>query len=538
MSLFRGLNDEQLKSVAVALDEKTFPEAEMMFEQGDPADAMYIIFRGKVDIIRHVKEQEIKVASLVQSDYFGEQGLLRRRNRNASVRAEGGTTVLVLYRDTFRTLVHKLPGLRENFEIMMASHNLANRLRFRWLAHNESIYFLARRHPVLLYQQLIFPVGGLIVTLILLALAYVLNSITLAVLGGFGIVADLLWMLWLYIDWGNDYYIVTNQRVIWLEKVIGLYDSRQEAPMSTILSVSTETDQIGRMFDYGTVVVRTFTGQIRMHRVRHPKQAGAMIEEYWLRSKEHTRKSEEESIKEAIRTKIGVKPKAKPAPPPEHTAKPSKQARPSLWEQLLANAFRLRKVEGEIITFNKHWFVLARDTFFGLLLLVGLVAGPFAWSFLFSAFPPLWLLLLGSVVLGVDLLWLGYQYVDWKNDIYQVTTEQIIDVNRKPFGTEDRKAAPLENILSTEYKREGILGNVLNFGTVYIMVGGAQFNFENVADPPSVLQDITRRQQARLAKKHQAESAAERERMTEWLAMYHRTIQEMRQADDQSPNAE
>ena len=29
-----------------------------------------------------------------------------------------------------------------------------------------------------------------------------------------------LYSLWFGLDWGNDFYIVTNQRVIWLEKVI------------------------------------------------------------------------------------------------------------------------------------------------------------------------------------------------------------------------------------------------------------------------------------------------------------------------------
>ena len=107
-------------------------------------------------------------------------------------------------------------------------------------------------------------------------------------------------------------------------------------------------------------------------------------------------------------------------------------------------------------------------------------------------------------------------------------------MTRKPFGTEDRKAAPLENILSTENRRNGILGMLLNFGTVYIMVGGAQFNFDDVADPPSVQQDIVQRQQGRLQKKKDTETSAERERMSEWLAMYHRTMDDVEREKNQS----
>jgi hypothetical protein len=75
---------------------------------------------------------------------------------------------------------------------------------------------------------------------------------------------------------------------------------------------------------------------------------------------------------------------------------------------------------------------------------------------------------------------------------------------------------------------------LLNFGTVYIMVGGAQFNFVDVADPPSVQQDIIRRQQGRIQKKKEIEVTAERERMADWLSMYHRTMDEVNRENDQS----
>jgi len=86
-----------------------------------------------------------------------------------------------------------------------------------------------------------------------------------------------------------------------------------------------------------------------------------------------------------------------------------------------------------------------------------------------------------AVFLGLILfLWLLYDYVDWHNDIYQVTPDQILDIERKPFGTEDKKAAPLENILSIEYERIGFLGLLFNFGTVLIKVGTTTFTFDHV----------------------------------------------------------
>jgi hypothetical protein len=531
--LFRGLKDNELAWVAEELKEQTFDQAGTVFEEGAAADSLCIILQGRVDITRRVRDRVVKVASLVRGDYFGEQGLLKGKSRNATVVAERDTILLVLYREPFNRLLTKSSGLRQNFDIMMASRKLANELRFNWLAENEIIYFLARKHQFLLVQALMLPVLALFPIMLILWAAFLIPSIgfTLGLVGGILLGLDFLWGVWQYVDWGNDFYIVTNQRVIWLEKVIWLYDSRTEAGVGTILSVSTETDYWGRMWGYGTVVVRTFTGQIRLNFVRHPQQAGAMIEEYWNRAKEGSRRTDEDIMKQAIRTKLGYKQPAPPPPPPP----PKVAAKSSPLESWLQNAFRMRTEDGNVITYHKHVFVFFRNSALYMLGILGLGAVIFLWPiFLPDSALPLWLVLL--IIFGIVVLFgfVVYQYLDWKNDIYQVTPEQIVDVNRKPFGTEDRKAAPLENILSTEYKRRGILGMLLNFGTVFIMVGGAQFNFEDVIDPPSVQQDIVRRQAGRVAKKRENDSAGERDRMSEWLAMYHRTLEEIEREKRQS----
>jgi hypothetical protein len=49
-----------------------------------------------------------------------------------------------------------------------------------------------------------------------------------------------------------------------------------------------------------------------------------------------------------------------------------------------------------------------------------------------------------------------------------------------------------------------------------------------VADPAGVQADIDRRRVARMAKKKESEAAAERERMANWLAVYHQSADELR----------
>jgi hypothetical protein len=356
----------------------------------------------------------------------------------------------------------------------------------------------------------------------------VLGLLTLAIL--------LLWTAWSYVDWSNDFYIVTNTRVILMEKVIGLHDSRNEAPLGTILSVGTTSNQFGRWFDFGDVTVRTFGGNIVMKDIDHPRQAAAMVEEYWKRTQSSARDQDANLLHSTIRNKLKPPENKSPAPAAAPSGIKQESYHPSYWRMFVANMFKLRFEDANTITYRKHWFVLVRDTFWQMFLFLLFVAGIMFQSLFLGSYQG-WFTLIMIGLLAIDLIWWWYDYEDWVNDIYQVTPDQVIDVYKKPFGVEDRKTAPLEGILSTEYRRSGIIGLILNYGTVFITVGGAKFDFVDVFDPPQVQQDILRRKNAQQAKKAEAARKGEIEKMAEWLAAYHKVAEEMR-ADNKFNNPE
>ena len=132
--------------------------------------------------------------------------------------------------------------------------------------------------------------------------------------------------------------------------------------------------------------------------------------------------------------------------------------------------------------------------------------------------------------------WLVWEYLDWSNDIFKVTPEEIIDLDKTPLGSEERRSAQIENILSTEYQRIGLMGYLLNYGTVYITVGGTKLEFQDVLDPAGVQADINRRRMARIAKKSEDTANVERERMAVWLAAYHQNVSEF--TDTPKPSME
>jgi hypothetical protein len=553
------LEDDELESIAEAMEEVSVANGEVIFEQDSKAENFYLIYRGSVRIVRKTQgREEIQLAVLVKNDYFGEMGLVARRKRSGTVKATSDSILLVFERDSFEEFFRRTPQLRLNLDVAVKSRQLARTLRFKWLRKDEVIYFLARKHPIVLYEKLILPVLAVGVPLTLFYAWFFISPLFIVLFAAIlSLIAEIIWTGWVVIDWGNDYYIVTNQRVVWLEKVVGIYDSRQESPLSTILSVGVETGQLGRILDYGNVIIRTFVGKIPFNHVTHPEQAQHMIEEYWNRTKEHAVGMEKDAMKNAIRKRLGLPtPKSQrgfgeQAPAPKEQEAPPKRSAGSiaLLKFLGANTLKLRYESGENVFYRKHWVVLILEAWipfagsFGLLLL-------FLIRLVQLAFDPQLFLISFRDGFNVDTwaavvflaffpfaAWLAYEIMDWSNDTFEVTNEQIIDIDRKPFGTESRNAAKLESILGTNYVREGILGNLFNFGTVYITVGGSKLAFENVMDPATVQSDIDRRRMERSAKQNEAKIAGERERMAEWLATYHKSAQDFLREEEQNNKA-
>lgn len=552
--LFLGLNEEQMLAVAKELKEEVIPENQEIKKQGDPGGQLYLIWSGKVRVTKTGEDQPL--ATFVAGDYFGEASVIVNHHRwTTTVTSMEKTVVLVLTREQIENLIKRAPGLRSNIGVTVESHNLARLIHFKWLQPNEVIYFLARKHPILLVQAVVWPslIGLLAVIGMLTAWYYSLWIPAMAPLWYVSLFVCLGaagWGVWNGLDWGNDYYIVTNRRVVWTEKVIGIYDSRQESPLSAIQRVNVNTDLWGRQLDYGDLVVRTIVGStLTLKNVNHPYQAAALIEEHWRRSQETSRKVEEDELRRALRTRLLTQ-ERKPTPIKSIIAKPQEKLNVSYkGQQSIINLFRLRFEDKAVVTYRKHIFVLFQQTWQpGLILwillgvLVVELASP-SFSFqraMISSITGEELLVLWVLLCVGALLWWVYQYIDWSNDIFQVTPDQIMDVDKTPLGEVTSDIASLDNILSIEYERIGLLELAFNYGNVMITIGGGkQMIFENVYNPSAVQEDIERRRLEMISKREQERVIAERERTADWFAAYFHNEQQIRRdentASDKKP---
>ncbi|MGH2524671.1 MAG: cyclic nucleotide-binding domain-containing protein, partial [Anaerolineales bacterium] len=393
---------------------------EAVFHEGDEGQHFYIVHRGQAQVLRqHGKEQE-QISLLSPGDYFGETALMYGRRRSATIAALTDLELLQLSKEDFDNLLRRYPEIKPNLLVSVESRKIYRRLNLSWLNPNEVVYLIARRHVVLLVQALILPAlaGGGVLALAFALWWFYFDLWALGILI-FGSLAVAGWVWWVVTDWSNDYYIVTNQRVVYLEKIIGIYDSRQEAPLQFVLSVNTQTaGTIERALGIGDVIVRTFSGPIVMQAVANPQALAALVEEHWNRTKTREREAERDAMKQTVRRRVGLAPPEPPKPP----APPSPPKPPSVGQQLARFfSFKVRFELGESVVYRKHWYMLLRQIWepSALILadlgLIGLKLGgilPAEW--------PLTMVVFIALVLFIPLAgWWLYQFVDWRNDIYQ-----------------------------------------------------------------------------------------------------------------------
>jgi hypothetical protein len=135
------------------------------------------------------------------------------------------------------------------------------------------------------------------------------------------------------------------------------------------------------------------------------------------------------------------------------------------------------------------------------------------------------------------LLWWLWIFDDWQNDIYQVTATRIIDVERQPlFLREERREASLSMIQNVNLEISGILGKLLNYGSVTIETAGAgAFTFDYVKDPRAVQSEIFRRVEAFQGRQRQQETERHRAELLDWFSVYDQVRNSTPPANPTSP---
>lgn len=112
VELFSGLLSEEMQSLEQTAEMRAYHPGDVIFQEGDPGDGIYVVLDGTVQVSTLVSETERRVLTLVgPGDFFGEMAILDDRPRSATAQAEGETKVYFLHRDDLLRILEHSPKL-------------------------------------------------------------------------------------------------------------------------------------------------------------------------------------------------------------------------------------------------------------------------------------------------------------------------------------------------------------------------------------------------------------------------------------------
>ena len=134
--LLRHLPPEEVERILPCVRNRHLDGGEILFHAGDAGDALYIVARGKVDVLSgaagenhngHVAGE--KLAELGEGQAFGEMALLSGEPRTATIQSAAQTDLLEIGREDFDTLLvkdHQLATAVERLSHERAIKNLSS----------------------------------------------------------------------------------------------------------------------------------------------------------------------------------------------------------------------------------------------------------------------------------------------------------------------------------------------------------------------------------------------------------------------------
>jgi Cyclic nucleotide-binding domain/Bacterial PH domain len=501
--LFAELRTADLEALVTIAHSEFFAAGGELYHQSEGDNTLYIIQSGEV-ALTHIDPQGApnEVGTRETGAWLGESSLLLGEPHDVTVRALNKVAAITFSRKEFKELCDRTPGLFDRLTPKEENARKINAPHYGWQGEDESVVIFVRQHKWALVRSMLVPIGILVVAFGVVALlSQIIPSLT-ALLVIVALLIPLLIAFYVLIDWSDDYYVVTNKRLVHVDELPIIRKHREEAPLSSITEIQFARHSIlAHVLDFGDLRVETFGGGVSMRDIPHPNNVKEAIQREIERVKARARASERSAIRDELRQRIF----ARTAPATEveereSVPSPIEQPRPSIF-QIMGGALgyflpRLREVQGDSIIWRKHWIVLLQTAKWPLLGLVATLVTFFIWwnrSVLLNWFPDnLWWV---WIVIGLGLFaWYLWLFEDWRNDQYIVTSSRIIDIERRPFlMSETRREAALSKIQTTDLDIPSPAAQLFRYGNVTIRVPGAAIEFKFVKDPAGVQAEITKR---------------------------------------------
>ena len=524
LSLFSGLTESELRDLDQISVEYEFDDGAVIAYQRDVADSLYIVKSGRL-YAKQVDGQGIVRESkqFLPNDWFGDQWLFEADAHPYTIKGSGNGRLLIIKSSDFLQFLKQHPDCLEGLEPEFDSlGNLDSGMSTdAWekatktpikadkdsakvsLLPDELVEFHSRRSKWFLFIQIVGPII-LLVFLIALSGMFLIGSDSsftvtmgeiIAVLALIGIGAVILFRL---LDWRNDYFVITNKHAVHREFSLRTFrTSTNKIPVDQIQSVTIERPTfIANLFNFGTARITTAStiGSVYFDNIDDPDKVAEAVNRLRSRVKALDAGRVQATMRQSLEQHFAVEPPYRPIEDDSETSAPSEaNIGKATAVARFFDRYRSRVETGSTITYRKHWFTLFKQIgwplfFVFLAVIVEVILNRMGLIGWLNAIPILF-------VLG-GLAWTVWELEDWRNDVFQLTPQSVIDIDRRPFGFgESRKQAQLSNVQNVNADRPNLWATLFNYGDVYIETAGASsdITFEYVANPNLVQSDIFKR---------------------------------------------
>jgi hypothetical protein len=531
-SLFALLDLESLRRLAPLFAAVHYAAMQTITRQGDTDSTLWLVVEGMVALEHTEPAGTSRTTRLLgYGETIGQHGVFAGAARETTAVTVDPTTLLYAEADPLWAALRADPvaldhlvlpdTVRERMALPAAGEAVSG----------EVAVATYRRHWVYLVRGLLVPVTLLILAvpamfLVAPALGSTLAILVLVVLA---LGLPLAGVAWAVLEWRMDYLMVTNRRVIHVDKMPLVSERRREVPLGRVQDIRAATPNLmARLLGYGVLSVQTAgtRGNLTFRPVAEPETIRETIMAQVEQAQAHGHRERQTQIAQHIRASLGLVGPEALAPQSVPGAEPPSvdQTRPGPLAFLIPFLTywvpQMRREEGATVTWRKHWWVLLRNAgmwLVGALVLLAVLvvsaAGivPLPWW----AGVPFWL------VVGGGLWW---TYENWRNDYYQLTDSHVIDVEQLPLGLfRARRQAGLGQIQDIRYEVPNPLAMFLHFGNVLIETAAetGNFTFDYVHEPASVQREIFARIDGFRARAQEQAEARQADEFARWIQQYH-----------------
>jgi CRP-like cAMP-binding protein len=132
LGLFATLGPKELRVIDSLLYERRYLKGEVVFDDGDEGQALYVVLSGRVMVCKEINTVTTVVAEIPAGALFGELALLDGAPRTAQVRAAEDCVLAALSRADFGNLLETHARIASKIALQLA-RDLGHKLTARFV---------------------------------------------------------------------------------------------------------------------------------------------------------------------------------------------------------------------------------------------------------------------------------------------------------------------------------------------------------------------------------------------------------------------